>query len=108
MSRNKRRDTPEWQWEQALLDAYYDHRWHEVLDPLYEQFQHWTAGQRTHDEMDQAIHQAHTQAQKVYRLFGEKRAWLVQASQFDREWFEPWVADHPPPETEAHAGAEEQ
>lgn len=58
--------------------------------------------------MDQAIHQAHTQAQEVYRLFGEKRAWLVQAIQFDRDWFEPWVADHPPPESAAHAGAEEQ
>lgn len=39
MSRKKRRQTPEWQWEQALIDAYYDHRWRQVLDPLYEKFQ---------------------------------------------------------------------
>jgi len=34
MSQKRRRDTPEWAWEQALIDAYDDYRWHEVLDPL--------------------------------------------------------------------------
>jgi len=26
MSGVRRRDTPEWAWEQALIDAYYDYR----------------------------------------------------------------------------------
>ena len=29
MSQKRRRDTPEWAWEQALIDAYYDYRWHQ-------------------------------------------------------------------------------
>jgi hypothetical protein len=36
MSPKKKRRTPEWQWKQALIDAYYDYRWHQVLDPLCE------------------------------------------------------------------------
>ena len=30
MSHNKRSQTPEHQWEQALLDAYHDYRWRQV------------------------------------------------------------------------------
>ena len=97
MSRKKRRQTPEWQWEQALIDAYYDYRWHQVLDPLYEKFQQWKAGQLTHADMDQAIHETHKQNQDLYKFFTNKRASLVRMIQLDREWFETWVADHPPP-----------
>lgn len=35
----KQRQPPEWQWEQALIDAYYDYRWHQLLEPLCETFQ---------------------------------------------------------------------
>jgi len=34
MSRKKRRQRPEWKWEQALIDAYYDYRWRQMLNPL--------------------------------------------------------------------------
>ncbi len=97
MSRKKRRQTPEWQWEQALIDAYYDYRWHQVLDPLYEKFQQWKAGQLTHTDMDRAIHETHKQTRELYSLFTNKRDFLIDLIQMDREWFESWVADNPPP-----------
>ena len=96
MSRKKRK-TLEWQWEQALIDDYYDHRWRQVLDPLYDKFQSWKAGELTHHDMDQAIHETHKQNQELYKLFRESRSFLVGLIQWDREWFEGWVADHPPP-----------
>lgn len=65
MSRKKRAYTPEYQWEQALLDAYYDFRWRQVLDPLYDKFQRWKAGELDHAEMDKAIHQTHKQTQEL-------------------------------------------
>ena len=39
MSHKKRTQTPEYQWEQTLLDAYHDYRWRQVLDPLYQKCQ---------------------------------------------------------------------
>ncbi|MBN1936852.1 MAG: hypothetical protein JW934_19480 [Anaerolineae bacterium] len=98
MSRKKRRETPEWQWEQALIDDYYDHRWRQVLDPLYEKFQRWAAGELTHDDMDQAIHETHKENQGLYSLFTQSREFLVRMIQWDEKWFREWVTDHPPPE----------
>jgi hypothetical protein len=95
--RRKRRNTPEWQWEQALIDDYYDHRWHKVLDPLYDQFQRWKAGELTHNEMDQAIHKVHKENQETYKLFHQDRGFVITLIQLDREWFDAWVADNPPP-----------
>lgn len=97
MSQKKRRQSPEWQWEQALIDAYYDYRWHQVLDPLYEKFQRWKAGELTHADMDQAIHETHKKNQELYGLFREKRSFLVGLIQLDREWFDEWMARNPPP-----------
>jgi hypothetical protein len=96
MSRKKRK-TPEWQWEQALIDDYYDHRWRQVLDPLYDKFQRWKAGELDHYDMDQAIHETHKQNQELYKLFRESRSFLVGLIQWDRKWFEGWVEDHPQP-----------
>ncbi len=93
----KKRDTPKWQWEQALLDAYYDHRWREVLDPLYEKFQRWKAGELSHADRDEAIHRAHKQNQEVFRFFAEKRDWLVKVIQWDAAWFDEWVKANPLP-----------
>jgi hypothetical protein len=98
MSRKKKRETPEWQWEQALIDAYYDYRYHQVLDPLHDQFLRWKAGELSHLEIDQAIHRTHKQNQELYGLFTENRAYLVGLIQFDHKWFGEWVKDHPPPE----------
>ncbi len=97
MSAKKRTSTPEYQWEQALLDAYYDYRWHEVLDPLYNKFQRWKAGELEHDDMDHAIHQTHKETRQLYGIFLQKREVLVRAIQFNREWFPAWVKDNPPP-----------
>ena len=85
------------QWEQALIDAYYDYRWRQILEPLYEKFKLWEAGELEHADMDQAIHAAHKESQNVYSLFTESRSWLVGVIQWDREWFEAWVKDHAPP-----------
>jgi hypothetical protein len=86
-----------WQWEQALIDAYYDYRWREILDPLYEKFQRWKAGELSHDDMDAAIHQTHKQTRKLYTLFSESRSFLVRLIQWDAAWFDEWVIHHPPP-----------
>jgi hypothetical protein len=93
----QRQQTSGREWEQALIDAYYDYRWRQVLDPLYEQFQRWKAGELTHADMDRAIHETHKQNQDLYRLFRENRRLLVGLIQWDRAWFDGWVADNPPP-----------
>jgi hypothetical protein len=93
----QRQQISEREWEQALIDAYYDHRWRQVLDPLYEKFQRWKAGELTHADMDQAIHETQKQNQELYTLFREGRSFLLPLIQCDRNWFRDWVADNPPP-----------
>jgi len=48
-----------YQWEQSLLDAYYDYHWREALEPLYQKFQQWKAEELDYMDMDEAIHQTH-------------------------------------------------
>ena len=96
MSKHKRK-SPEGQWEQTLIDAYYDMQYHRVLDPLYEKFQQWKSGELTHDDIDEAIHQTHRENQKLYSFFTQNRDMLVFLIERDEEWFPAWVADHPPP-----------
>lgn len=98
MTKKKRRDTPEWQWEQALIDAYSDYRWREVFDELHAQLHRWERGEITHDEMDNVVHETHKQTQETYKaLYYPKRDELILYSQFNEAWFTQWVADHPPP-----------
>ncbi len=97
MSAKKRTRSPAYLWEQSLIEAYYDYRWHQVLDPLYDQFKHWDAGELEHHDMDQAIHQAHKLTQELFGIFTMKRDFLVHSIQFDAEWFNPWVKENPPP-----------
>ena len=85
------------QWEQALIDAYYDYRWRQVLQPLHADLQHWAAGELTHGDLDQRIHQAHKKSRELYNLFGEKRAWLARIIQLDEDWFPEWLKEHPAP-----------
>ncbi len=98
MARKKRTQTPEYQWEQALIDAYYDYRWLEVLEPLYQKFQQWKAGELDPAELDKAIHETQKQRREVYNLFFKGRDWLVRLIQWDKTWFQAWVKDNPPPE----------
>ena len=82
-----KRPLPEREWEQSLIDAYYDYRWRQVLQPLHDDFQLLAAGKLTHDDLDHAIHETHKKTQERYNLFTERRRWLVQAIQLDEEWF---------------------
>jgi len=97
VSRKKRRETPAYKWEQALIDDYYDYRWRQVLNPLYEKFKRWEAGELEHWDMDQAIHETHKENQALYSLFTESRGSLIGMIQWDEEWFAQWIVDHPPP-----------
>lgn len=93
-----RKYSPLRQWEQDMIDAYHDDQWHLVLDPLYEKFQGWKAGEVSHDEMDEAIHNTHKSCQQVYSLFTNKREFLVNIIQFNEDWFPQWLENHPKPE----------
>lgn len=95
--KKKRRLSPRRQWEQDLVSAYYDHRWRELLEPLYGQFQQWKAGQLSHEDLGQAIHEYYKENRERYKFFEHKRESLVLWIQWDRDWFEPWVAENPPP-----------
>jgi hypothetical protein len=39
-----KKPSPLHQWEQEMIDGYYDYQWHVTLDPLYEKFQSWKFG----------------------------------------------------------------
>ncbi len=73
------------------------HRWHEVLDPLYDKFQLWKPGQLDLDDMDTVIHETHKQTRDIFNQFTQKREWLVRLIQFDEAWFNQWVKENPPP-----------
>jgi len=91
--------SPEREWQQQLIDDYYDYRWKQILEPLYQEFLRWKSGELAHADMDQAIHKTHKQTQELYGLFGEKRDWLARVIQMDEDWFEVWLKDHPAPES---------
>src|SRR5215213_5780966 len=97
MEQKFERGTPEWQWQQLLLDHYYDYRYHKLLDPLYEQFSGWKAGELTHESITSHIHEVHKETGQLFNLFGQNRNWLLQLIQFDREWFSAWLDRHPAP-----------
>ena len=86
-----------YQWEQEMIDAYYDYQWHLALDPLYEQSQRWKAGELTHNDMDNTIHKTHKSCRDVYNLFTTKRDLLVRIIQFNEDWFPQWAQGHPQP-----------
>ena len=92
-----KKQSPLHQWEQEMIDAYYDYQWRLTLDPLYDKFQHWRVGETSHDEMDEAIHKIHKSCQDVYKLFTTKRDLLVRIIQFNEDWFSQWIKDHPKP-----------
>ncbi len=89
--------SPLHQWEQEMMDAYYDYEWRLTLDPLYDKFQSWKVGELSHSDMDEAIHQAHKSCQSVYALFTTKRDLLVRIIQLNEDWFPGWAKDHPRP-----------
>jgi len=98
MSQKRRRDTPEWVWEQALIDAYYDHRWHEVLDPLAAAVRRWEAGDLDHADLARVAMRVRKEVSPLDYVFGQKREMLVRMIEFDEEWSGPWIAAHPRPD----------
>ncbi len=98
MSGKSRWDTPEWAWEQTLIDAYYDYRWHQVLDPLAAAVKRWEAGELDHVDLARAAGRVHKGMSPIDYIFSEKREMLVRMIEFDEEWSGPWIAAHPRPE----------
>ena len=97
----KQQQTREWQWEQALVDDYYDHRWRQMLEPLCETFQRWKAGELTYTDVDQAIDKAYEEKVVLRNLFAQRRDRAASLIQWwDREWFDAWVKKHRPPAQE--------
>jgi hypothetical protein len=96
-----KRGTPQWNWEQALIDDYYDHMWREALDPLHDTMHKWLERDRGSDngniDIDKSVHETHKASRKIFNLFTEKRRFVVITIQMDHKWFEKWVADNPPP-----------
>jgi hypothetical protein len=84
-------------YQQTLIDAYYDHKNHQVLDPLYEAFQQWKRGEITHDDITELIHKVHKENQKIYSLFTQGRDFLITCIKFDADWFANWYKANPPP-----------
>ncbi len=106
-SSRRRRDTPEWAWEQALIDAYYDHRWHEVLDPLAAAVRRWEAGELDHVDLARTAGRVRKGVSPIDYVFSQKREMLAPLIEFDEEWSGPWIAAHPRPATggaDAHEG----
>jgi len=99
MSQKRRRDTPAWAWEQALIDAYDDHRWHQVLDPLAAAVKHWEAGELDHGDLARAAGRVRKGMSPIDYVFSQKREMLVRMIAFDEEWSGPWIVAHPRPET---------
>lgn len=84
------------QWEETLI-ADYDNFWsHKLLDPLYAQFNRWSAGEMDNDDLFQAIHEVHKANRERYNFFVNKRAELVRYIQMD-PWFTTWLEEHPAP-----------
>jgi len=97
MSQKRRWDTPEWAWEQTLIDAYDDYRWRQVLDPLAAAVRRWEAGEMDHVDLARAAGRVHKGVSPIDYIFGEKREMLVRMIEFDEEWSGPWIAAHPRP-----------
>ncbi len=78
MSQKRRRDTPEGAWEQAHIDAYYDHRWHAVLDPLAAAVRRWEAGTLDYVDLARAAGHVRTGMSPIDDVFNQKREMLVR------------------------------
>ncbi len=92
-------------WEETLLAAYRDYLYRRVLTPLAERVDQWRAEDITHEDLDAALHVAHTELQKVYALVTGPRRELAAAAVADRRWYEAFLAEVPPPDDDDDEGA---
>ena len=84
-------------YQQALIDAYYDASMHEMLDPLYEAFQQWKQGDLKHTDLTELIHRVHNENQKAYSFFTQGRNQIIACIKKDGDWFPRWLRNNPPP-----------
>ena len=86
------------EWEQKLVDDYYNYRWHQVMDPLCDQLQRWKAGNLSPQEMDSVMDKVQSEIWEIRNIFGQRRDRLVNLVQWlDREWFLEWIQEYSPP-----------
>jgi hypothetical protein len=85
-------------WDQQMIDDYYDYRWHRLIDPLCDKMQLWKDGNLTHAEMEETLEEIHQEICEVRILFRQRKDRLVNLIQhWDRDWFEEWLRKHAPP-----------
>ncbi len=75
------------EYQQALIDDYYDLWMHQILDPLYEAFQQWKRGDLEHSRLTELIHKVHRENQKVYSFFTQSRDSIIGCIKMDHDWF---------------------
>lgn len=68
------------EYQQSMIDAYYDLKMHELLDPLYDAFLLWRKVSLTHDELNELIHKAHRKNQRLWGFLRKRRAQWFPAS----------------------------
>lgn len=85
------------EYQQSMIDAYYDNWMHEMLDPLYEAFQQWKQGNLKHNDLTELIHKVHRENQKAYSFFTQSRSQIIACIKMDSDWFPAWLRNNPPP-----------
>lgn len=84
-------------YQQILIDAYYDNWMREILEPLYEAFQQWKQGILKHNDLTELIHKVHRENQKAHSFFTQSRSQIIVCIKMDNDWFLEWVKSNPPP-----------
>jgi len=50
----QKKRSPLYEWQREMVAAFHDYRWRQVLEPLYEKFRQWKAGEISHKEEQRA------------------------------------------------------
>jgi len=93
----KKQNSPEDKWEEELLGAFYDYRWHEVLDPLYNKMQLWKADQLDHEIILGDIERVQKELKEANQLLRFNRKFVLSIVMATEDFFKPWIAGHPVP-----------
>ncbi len=84
-------------WEQAMVYAYWDYRWRQIMNPLCETFRRWKAGELGHADVSRAIDGAYMAKCVINSLHAQREDRAVAAIRAsDRAWFETWLEEHCP------------
>jgi hypothetical protein len=91
------KENPGADWDQRLIDDYYDYRWHRLIDPLCDRMQLWKEGSLSHAEMERTLEEVHQEICEVRCLFRQRTDRLVNLIRhWDSDWFEAWLEKHTP------------